>query len=808
MPLAALRLILAALFLALAPASAQAPDAPDKKLDQVRLQLDQIQASLQRADQSDAALKTLRAQLDPLNQTIQGVIAELSPRLEAIRQRLDQLKPKAADKAAPAPVKPPAGAAAPAKPDAVPDAADSETADQEKAFADVDATLRRARSLAVETEQTIGAVQERRRTLFTRALFEQSAGLLNPSLWAEVAHELPRDAKAIEVMGGDWLSVIFSRLTEWRLPLAAGLFALLLTVVWPTIRATRRVMLRHLPTGEQARLRKVMAALVIALTIFAIPFGFVVLGAALTEAFDLANPRLQPFFRVLSEGVLRVAAAAAVSRALFNPARGQWRLINVSDQTARHVCVLVLRVAALVSLFKLVGALADVIAAALPMVVAIRGIGAVAVALTIAQGLRRLGGPPADEECLGPRVAQASDLFGPARLAMWAALATIVAAALIGYVAFASFLADQFVWIVSLAAVLYLLVAVVEEGFSAAFQPQSSLGRALMGSVGLRKEALQQIAILLTGAAHLALYTMAALLALAPWGLQSDDLAVSLRAAFFGFQVGDVTISPSNILVALLLFAIALGVTRAMQSWLDVRFLPLTQLDRGLRNSIRTSLGYLGFVLAFALALAHLGLSFEKLAIVAGALSVGIGFGLQSIVNNFVSGLILLWERAIRVGDWIVVGDDQGYVRRINVRSTEIETFDRLTVIVPNSSLVSGVVKNWVRGDRIGRVRIEMVLPNDTDMDRVRDLLISIAKSHGSVLKIPSPSIFFSSIGAMTSTIDLYCFVEDVETSARVRSDLLFEIHKRFKAAGLIGPVIPSVAVNLNGLELSARAAT
>lgn len=131
-------------------------------------------------------------------------------------------------------------------------------------------------------------------------------------------------------------------------------------------------------------------------------------------------------------------------------------------------------------------------------------------------------------------------------------------------------------------------------------------------------------------------------------------------------------------------------------------------IDTGLRNSIKTSLGYVGFITAVALALGYLGLSFDKLAIVAGALSVGIGFGLQSIVSNFVSGLILLWERAIRVGDWIVVGDEQGFVRRINVRSTEIETFDRAMMIVPNSNLVTGVVKNWVRTDRVGRLKISL----------------------------------------------------------------------------------------------------
>ena len=166
------------------------------------------------------------------------------------------------------------------------------------------------------------------------------------------------------------------------------------------------------------------------------------------------------------------------------------------------------------------------------------------------------------------------------------------------------------------------------------------------------------------------------------------------------------------------------------------------------------------------------------------------------------SGLILLWERAIRVGDWIVVGADEGYVRRINVRSTEIETFDRLTVIVPNSNLVSGVVKNWVRGDKVGRVKIAIVLGNDADTQKARDILVDCAKASDAVLRIPAPQVLFDAIAATQSTLELLCFVDDVETSARIRSDLLFDIHKRFKDAALVGvlppPPVP-VVVNVRG---------
>ena len=227
-----------------------------------------------------------------------------------------------------------------------------------------------------------------------------------------------------------------------------------------------------------------------------------------------------------------------------------------------------------------------------------------------------------------------------------------------------------------------------------------------------------------------------------------------------------------------------------------------TSLDTGLRNSIATSVGYIGFIIAVSLALGYLGLSFEKLAIVAGALSVGIGFGLQSIVNNFVSGLILLWERAIRVGDWVVVGDEQGYVRRINVRSTEIETFDRATMIVPNSNLVSGVVKNWVRNDRVGRIKNSVSVNIGSDPEKVKAALIACASAHADVLKDPAPHVNFISLTDSNLRFDLVSYVGEVEKSARIRSDLNFAIFKAFGEAGLdlmTTPIAPPLA--MSGLD-------
>ena len=367
----------------------------------------------------------------------------------------------------------------------------------------------------------------------------------------------------------------------------------------------------------------------------------------------------------------------------------------------------------------------------------------------------------------------------------WVVAAMIALAALAGYVAFASFLADQLVWVAFVGAVLFLLTRLGQSAIVAGLRPDAKVGRAVMVNVGLRGDSLEQIAIVLSGLVTLALIVAAAMLALAPWGVESNDMLANFRAAFFGFKVGDVTVSLSSIIIAIIVFALGWAAARAVQRWLDTRFLPHTHLDTGLRNSIATSVGYIGFVIALSLALGYLGLSFEKLAIVAGALSVGIGFGLQSIVNNFVSGLILLWERAIRVGDWVVVGDEQGYVRRINVRSTEIETFDRATMIVPNSNLVSGVVKNWVRNDRVGRIKNSVSVNIGSDPEKVKAALLACAAAHDGVLQDPAPHVNFLSMTDNVLKFDLVSFVGEVEKSARVRSDLNFAIFKAFGDAGL-----------------------
>ena len=207
--------------------------------------------------------------------------------------------------------------------------------------------------------------------------------------------------------------------------------------------------------------------------------------------------------------------------------------------------------------------------------------------------------------------------------------------------------------------------------------------------------------------------------------------------------------------------------TRLLQRWLREKALQQTRMDPGIVNSIDTVVGYVGIALAALLAVSYAGLDITNLAIVAGALSVGIGFGLQSIVNNFVSGLILLIERPIKVGDRIVVGDQQGLVRRISVRATEIETFDRASLIVPNSELITGRVLNWTHRDSLVSVNVKVGVGYDSDPEQVIAILKKCADEHPEVLRHPPPGAIFENFGDSALMFSLRISLPDIANAAR-----------------------------------------
>ena len=788
-------LFLLALFAAAQPGLAQtvpptnaAATETDEQLtahvDGLTKKIADLEKDLFSADQTEASLAKLAVDAAPLAVDAQTLIDRLTPRAAAMKVRVDQLGPKADKEAA--------------------DVA-TERDTLQKSYDAADGLLRRAKLLQVKAQQDAGVIARRQRALFTVSLFKRSSSLLSPQLWRHVAEETPGNISDTTQLANDWLADFNAGLTGGKLVTFWLLVLGVIVLYWPLTRFAKRVLKRDPKTEKPDTWHKILAAcwtsISVAGAMIAVTYGVVYVFSF----FATSDARVMPVFYAMQAGIVRIALAAGISRGLLAPARPRWRLPNLDDTTCDKLVRIVIGVALIVSGTKVIEALNGAIYASQYFSVAARGVGALLVAAALAAAMIDLGNDP---EAENPHADGASggtdrrDWYGVVRGGIWALVIVIAGAAIAGYSPFADFLVDQVVLVAGTVAVLFLLIRLIDKATELGFKPGSPVGRNLIYTVGLRRETLGQLSILLSGVARVALIGLALLIVAAPWGMQSTDVSGNLSAIFFGFKVGDVTISVEGIVIAIVSFLAVLAVTRGVQTWLEDRYLPQTRLDSGLRNSIKTSLGYVGVILAVSVAAANLGVDFQKLAIVAGALSVGIGFGLQSIVNNFVSGLILLWERAVRVGDWVVVGSDQGYVRKINVRSTEIETFDRAAVIVPNSNLVSGVVKNLMRADKVGRLSIEVTVHSTADPEKVRETLIDIARDNDTVSSFPAPQVRFTDLKAGAMTFELFCFVSDVENMARTKSDLYFDLYKRFTEQGFFnGPAPPPTGIDIIGLD-------
>ena len=279
------------------------------------------------------------------------------------------------------------------------------------------------------------------------------------------------------------------------------------------------------------------------------------------------------------------------------------------------------------------------------------------------------------------------------------------------------------------------------------------------------------------------------------WGLPADFILQAFKKLLFGFKVGGMQISLIAIAVGIAVFFGSLKIFKLIRNKVAENVLAKIDMDDGIKHSLISGFSFVGFIISSLLAVIAIGVDLTNLAFIAGALSVGIGFGLQDVIKNLVAGIIILLERPLRVGDWVNIDGTEGTVKQINIRSTEIQSFARTSVIIPNATLISSSVTNMTHDDNMSRQTVSVGVAYGSDVEKVRDILLECASKHSLVLKNPAPTVLFKDFGSSSLDFELRCYVNDIRKGWIVPSDLRFAINKRFIEEGIEIP-FPQVVVH------------
>jgi potassium-dependent mechanosensitive channel len=702
-----------------------------------------------------------RERLEEIRQDIDMFLDVLRPRVDAFKAQVDGLGP------APAKDQP-----------AEPEAVAKQRGEWNATLGNLTVAKNAAEATRLRSTQISTKVQDIRRRRFTDRLFERVPEAYVLKTWQEAPGQI---VNALWQAG--------AAISNWWMLEAAGdtylvLFVTILLAVGLSYAARRGVREVRIWKGEDQPpfwRRGAGAAWLILLRAlpFAAPVAFLYFGLHGQDLLPADVDRLA--YSAMRSTLIVTVVAALVTTALA-PRHPKWRLIPASDTAAFRIRWLVVALACVYALNMFLGTVRSVAFAPFAVTIVQSFAASFVIALLTMAILRTPLGVTSVEGM--PEVTWLRRL----RVPVWTVAVIILVAAVSGYISLARFISAQLIVTGTILAIVYLMLIWIDAFGQSMSDPEAATGRWLMTTFNCEQRRCEQLALPATLALKLAILLFSVPLILLQWGFDWKDVTEWGRELFVGFRIGNTQISIAAILASMIVFILGYFAARLFQGWLDREVLQPAGISGSVRHSIRTGVGYAGVIVAALIAVSYAGLDLSSLALVAGALSVGVGLGLQGVVNNFVSGLILLAERPIKVGDWVVVGGEEGLVRRISVRSTEIETFDRANVVVPNSYFISETVKNWTLHNYSARVVIPVGVQYGNNPRQVRELLVNVARAHPQVMGNPEPFVHLDEFGASTLNFKLFFYVYDVTKGGSVRTDLRIAILEAFQSAGIHMP--------------------
>ncbi len=493
---------------------------------------------------------------------------------------------------------------------------------------------------------------------------------------------------------------------------------------------------------------------------------------------------------------LLVVLARAISRVCFAPYNGKWRLVNVDTEKAKHMTSALYFTVFMLGIVSFLQHVATAANYPIELINYISVFASAVKGLCIVLVVKRYlwdgidahepedGAPENPEED-----AQVNLAF---KITFSTTFFVVVAfiISLLGYARLSAFIFNRFLLTVIGIGLLLVMRKALGE-----FLHRILLMRFWVKTFKLRRKIVSKIDFWSNLIVDPLFVLAGIFMVLSIWGVSTDILIQSAKKILVGFKVGEVEISPLAILLGLVSFFVALAVVKALKVRLVNNVLAKMDIDDGIRHSLASGFGFIGFIIAAIIAITMMGGNLSNLALIASALSVGIGFGLQNVINNFVSGIIILFERPIKVGDWVIIDGEEGQVKQINIRSTEIETFKKASLIIPNATLLSSSVTNLTHGNNWSRQAISVGVAYGSDVKKVTEILLDIAAKNKYVLKNPAPYVLFKDFGSSSLDFELRCYTNNIWNGWRIPSEIRYEINERFIEEGIEIP-FPQIVVH------------
>ncbi len=508
---------------------------------------------------------------------------------------------------------------------------------------------------------------------------------------------------------------------------------------------------------------------------------YVYLTLFLFRSFGLNLGTLTDVFHTIGHQIILVFLLNRVAVILLLPYRPHIRLLNVTPLAAYQLIVCITLLGVVFALDTVLDSIYRMISASFSLIIAKSFIAVflIGVLLFIISFI------PLQFRRQSTREETPSWLLCIRILPMTLGLLLIVMNFL-GYIGFARFIMQQIVICSTFLVLMYLGMRSAYAMGNEGELIRTNVGRALMKRFHLEEKTMNRLGIVSSIFFNLVVIVFCAMPIFMQFGFSYSDIKTILWQLMTNIQIGNISISLISIIIGIIFFFVCLFVSRLFISWLDSTIMVHGEFDSGVRNSIKTVINYVGIALSALVGLSIAGLNVRNFALIAGGLSLGIGFGLQNIVQNFVSGLIILIGRPFKLGDYIEVGSVHGIVKRISVRATELETFQRQTIIVPNSSLINNNVSNWTRPSKMGRIDIPLTVAINVDPERVVEMLLEVASTIEGILKNPAPQVSFTAFDSKNFSFTLAVYVSNITSTSKVTNALRFVLYKRFVKEGIL----------------------